>query len=49
MYWMLLCWKNERCQPVHYINAEYNVAGLCGDAPKRLEELKASKGERLRY
>ena len=37
----------QACQD--YINVEYNVACLCRDAPKRLEELTASKGERLRY
>ena len=32
-----------------YINAWYNVEGLCNDLPKRLRELAAAEGDRLRH
>ena len=32
-----------------YINAEYDVSGLCRSFPERLLRLKDAKGERLKY
>jgi len=32
-----------------YINKNYDVAGLCGSPGPPLEELKKSKGDRLKY
>ena len=34
---------------VRYINAEYDVSGLCRSFPERLLRLKDAKGERLKY
>ena len=31
------------------INNNYDVRGLCASMPERLEKLKASKGDRLKF
>ena len=36
-------------EAAEYINAWYDVEGLCHDVPKRLKELDASEGERLKH
>ena len=32
-----------------YIDENYDVDGLCNSSPKRLADLKQSKGERLKH
>ena len=34
---------------MRHINAEHDVDGLCRSFPKRLGELRSSKGERMKY
>ena len=36
-------------QCMRHINAEHDVEGLCCSFPKRLDELRACKGERMKY